>query len=153
MTYRRVGTLEEAAEAVRGLGLRTVIVDVEPLVAFWDTGSDALEAGVARVLAALEVDVVLFATNSLRRCLSYEGYVAKARKPFRLSRYKGLPRPGGVLGDQVATDGLLARRLGFVFLHYCPVLEHVPLGPRLMRGLGKPLRRLLFRSGASFPGG
>ena len=145
MSYRRVATLEEAAEAVRELGLRTVVVDVEPLVAFWDTGSDVLEAGVARVLAALQVERVLFATNSWRECLSYEGYVAKARKPFALSRYRGLPRPGAVLGDQVATDGVLALRLGFTFLHYCPLLERVPLGPRLMRGIGKPLRPLLWR--------
>jgi len=148
MSYRRVGTLEEAAEAVRQLELRTVVVDVEPLVAFWDTGSEVLEAGVARVLAALDVEVVLFATNSWRRCASYEGYVAKARKPFALARYKRLPRPGAVLGDQVATDGVLALRLGFVFLHYCPVLQRVPLRPRLMRGLGKLLRPLLFRSRA-----
>ena len=145
MSYRRVATLEEAAEAIRDLGVRTVVVDVEPLVAFWDTGSEALEDGVARVLAALNTEVVLFATNSWRKCVSYEGYVAKARKPFALARYKRLPRPGAVLGDQVATDGVLALRLGFFFLHYCPLLERVPLGPRLMRGLGKPLRRLLFR--------
>jgi predicted HAD superfamily phosphohydrolase YqeG len=145
MSYRPVSTLEEAAEAVRQLGLRTVVVDVEPLVAYWDTSSEVLEEGVARVLSALEVEAVLFATNSWRKCSSYEGYVCKARKPFGLARYRSLPRPGGVIGDQVATDGVLALRLGFVFLHYCPVLERVPLGPRLMRGLGKPLRPLLFR--------
>ncbi|HZM80665.1 MAG TPA: hypothetical protein VFC19_33500 [Candidatus Limnocylindrales bacterium] len=146
MKYRRVATLEEAAEAVRELELRTVVVDVEPLVALWKTGNDVLEAGVARVLASLEAEVVLFATNSLRECASYESYVAKARKPFALARYKGLPRPGGVIGDQVAIDGVLALRLGFVFIHYCPVLERVPLGPRLMHGIGKTLRPLLFRS-------
>lgn len=146
MRYRRVTTLDDAAVAVRELGLRTVIVDVEPLVAHWKSGSEEIEAGVARVRAALDAEViVVFATNSLRGCLSYEEYIAKAGKPFRLSRYRGLPLPGGVLGDQVATDGLLARRLGFTFLHYCPILDRVPFGPRLMRGLGKPLRALLFR--------
>jgi predicted HAD superfamily phosphohydrolase YqeG len=146
MSYRRVATLEEAAEAVRELRLRTVVVDVEPLVASWDTGSDVLEEGVARVLASLEAEVVIFATNSWRKCVSYDGYVANALKPFALARYRSLPRPGAVIGDQVATDGVLARRLGFVFLHYCPALARVPLGPRLMRELGRPLRRLLFRA-------
>ncbi|HEX6681779.1 MAG TPA: hypothetical protein VF062_03250 [Candidatus Limnocylindrales bacterium] len=147
MRYKRVTTLEDAAAAVRELGLRTIVVDVEPLVAHWESGNAEIESGVARVRAAFDADVVVvFATNSLRGCISYEGYIAKARKPFALSRYRGLPLPGGVLGDQVATDGLLARRLGFVFLHYSPPLDRIPLGPRLMRGLGKPLRPLLFRS-------
>lgn len=53
MSYRRVATLEEAAVAVRELGLRTVVVDVEPLVAFWDTGSEVLEEG--KALAPLAV--------------------------------------------------------------------------------------------------
>jgi len=149
MRYRRVTTLEEAAAAVRELALRTVVVDVEPLVALWRTGSADIEEGVRRVVDALDVEVVLFSTNSVRRCETYEGYIVKAGKPFRLARYRGLPAPGGVIGDQVATDGLLARRLGFVFLHYCPVLERVPLGPRLMRWIGKLLRPLLFRSAST----
>jgi hypothetical protein len=41
-----------------------------------------------------------------------------------------------VIGDQVATDGMLARRLGYTFLHYRPGLERVPviIGPRSRAG-------------------
>jgi hypothetical protein len=59
-------------------------------------------------------------------------YVASAGKPLRTASYRVLPRPGAVIGDQVATDGLLARRLGYTFLHWSPPLTGVPLGPRLM---------------------
>ena len=34
-----------------------------------------------------------------------------------------------VIGDQVATDGLLARRLGYTFLYWSPRLASVPLRP------------------------
>lgn len=50
--------------------------------------------------------------------------------------------------DQVPTDGLLARRLGFTFLHYQPQLTGVPLGPRLMRGLGQLALPLMFHRSA-----
>jgi hypothetical protein len=50
---------------------RTVIFDVEPLVAFWDTDSAALERGIAQLLERLRdltgIEVVVFATNSARR--------------------------------------------------------------------------------------
>jgi hypothetical protein len=50
-----------------------------------------------------------------------------------------------MIGDQVATDGILARRLGYTFLRYCPDLSRAPAGPRLMSELGRPLEALLFR--------
>jgi hypothetical protein len=50
-----------------------------------------------------------------------------------------------VIGDQVATDGLLARRLGYTFLHWSPQLADVPFRPRLMGLLGR-LAQPLFRS-------
>jgi hypothetical protein len=50
-----------------------------------------------------------------------------------------------VIGDQVATDGLLARRLGYTFLHWSPQLAGVPLRPRLMGLLGR-LAQPLFRT-------
>jgi hypothetical protein len=51
-----------------------------------------------------------------------------------------------VVGDQVATDGVLAWRLGYAFVHYTPDIRRVPLGPRLMRQVGRPILPLLFRS-------
>jgi hypothetical protein len=49
-----------------------------------------------------------------------------------------------VVGDQIATDGILARRIGYSFLHLRPPPEHMPAGPRLLSGCGDALRPLLF---------
>lgn len=59
----------------------------------------------------------------------------------------GLPSPGAVVGDQVATDGLLAWRLGYVFLQLVHDRAVVPAGPRLLAVVGLPVRRLLFHKG------
>jgi hypothetical protein len=49
-----------------------------------------------------------------------------------------------VIGDQVATDGILARRLGYTFVLFDPHLTEVPAGPRLMAACGRLVRPLLF---------
>jgi hypothetical protein len=145
------------------LSSRTIILDVEPLVADWDSGPEALDAGIAQVLSAVaaypELLVVCFATNSARRPSAVPApgtaggprvvYLASARKPLVTAPYRDFPRPGVVIGDQVATDGILSRRLGFTFLHYCPDLAHAPAGPRLLNELGRPLQPLLFTGRSS----
>jgi len=70
--------------------------------------------------------------------------LASAGKPLRTAPYLGFPRPGMVIGDQVATDGILARRLGYAFVLVDPELTGVPLGPRLMGAGGRLVRPLLF---------
>ena len=57
--------------------------------------------------------------------------------------YRGFPLPGVVIGDQVATDGILARRLGYAFVLHRPP-GRIPAGPRLMNRLGQLVRPLLF---------
>ena len=51
------------------LSARTMIFDVEPLVAYWDGGQEALDQGITRVLSEVAVlpavQVLCFATNSL----------------------------------------------------------------------------------------
>ena len=53
------------------LSARTMIFDVEPLVAYWDGGQEALDQGITRVLSEVAVlpavQVLCFATNSSRR--------------------------------------------------------------------------------------
>jgi hypothetical protein len=49
-----------------------------------------------------------------------------------------------VIGDQVATDGILARRIGYTFVLFNPQLAAVPAGPRLMGAAGRIMRPLLF---------
>jgi predicted HAD superfamily phosphohydrolase YqeG len=95
--------------------------------------------------------VVCFATNSLRRPSVVPSqaavqvvYLASAGKPVQTAAYRHFPRPGMVIGDQVATDGILARRLGYAFLLFDPQLTGVPPGPRLMGAWGRLVRPLLF---------
>jgi len=97
------------------------------------------------------VQVVCFATNSLRRPTAVPSggavqvvYLASANKPVQTMAYRHFPRPGMVIGDQVATDGILARRLGYEFLLFDPQLTGVPAGPRLMGAWGRLVRPLLF---------
>jgi hypothetical protein len=158
VTYERFADVPDLLRRARELSSRTIILDIEPLVAYWDTGQEALDAGIAAILGEIGADshvsVVCFATNSDRRPSAGCGapgargprvvYLASAWKPFWIAPYRDFPRPGVVLGDQVATDGILARRLGYSFLHYWPDLAHVPPGPRLMHQLGRPLQPLLF---------
>ena len=67
-----------------------------------------------------------------------------AGKPLRTAAYRRFPRPGMVIGDQVATDGILARRLGYAFVLFDPQPGGVPQGPRLMGAGGRLVRPLLF---------
>jgi hypothetical protein len=97
------------------------------------------------------VQLVCFSTNSFRHPsapLAGDGarveYVATAGKPLRTGYYRDFPRPGVVIGDQLATDGALARRLGYAFLHYQPDLGSLPPGPRVMDWAGRLVRPLLF---------
>jgi len=152
--YERLAGLDEALDRVQQLSVQTVIFDIEPLVAHWDSGQEALDQGVAHVLTRADavpgLKVVCFATNSLRRPSSVMPstkvravYLAAAGKPLRTSPYLGFLRPGAVIGDQVATDGILARRLGYTYLE-CPPPDHMPLGPRMMHGLGSLVGPLVF---------
>lgn len=140
---------------VRQLSAKTVIFDVEPLVASWGSDQEALDHGVAlaldQVAAIAGVLAVCFATNSARHPSAIPDipaiqvvYLASARKPLRTRPYQHLPRPGVVIGDQVVTDGILARRLGYAFLHYRPPAHAVPLGPLLLSGLGQLVRPIVF---------
>lgn len=153
--YERAASLEAALSYVEELSARTVIFDIEPLVAYWDSGQDALERGVAllvlRASQLPEVQVVCFATNATRRLRAVPGsagvrvvYLASAGKPLRIAPYRNFPRPGVVVGDQIATDGLLARRLGYAFVQYRPPLDEMPAGPRLLRQLGRLVRPVAF---------
>lgn len=154
--YERAASLGDVSRQVRALSARTMILDVEPLVAYWDSGRAELDQGIARVLGEVAavpgLQVVCFATNSLRRPSALPdqphvrvSYLPSAGKPLRTAPYLSFPRPGVVVGDQLATDGVLALRLGYAFVLYGPQVGTVPLRPRLMGACGQVLRPLLFR--------
>jgi predicted HAD superfamily phosphohydrolase YqeG len=153
--YDRLATLDEMLRRAEELSPKTLVFDVEPLVADWDSGQKALDEGLKSVLARARaipgVQVVCFATNSLRRPsapLTGAGvraeYLAAAGKPLRTAYYRGFPRPGVVIGDQLATDGALAWRLGYAFLQYHSHQLRLPAGPRVMDWAGHLIRPLLF---------
>jgi predicted HAD superfamily phosphohydrolase YqeG len=153
--YQQFTDVAELPRLVAALGARTLVFDVEPLVTTWDGTPEALDRGIDQVvdLAATipGVRVVCFATNSARRPSVLPRvpgvdvtYIVSASKPVRLAQYERLPRPGVVVGDQVMTDGLLARRLGYGFLHYRPA-QRAPAGPRVLDGIGQLARPLVFR--------
>lgn len=140
---------------VTALAAKTVIFDVEPLVADWDSGQEVLDRGIARVVDQLTAIpgllLVCFATNSSRqpsvvpqRPGVQVQYVTSACKPLRIVPYQDFPRPGVVIGDQVLTDGLLARRLGYTFLHYSLPPAAMPPGPRALSRAGGLVRPVLF---------
>jgi predicted HAD superfamily phosphohydrolase YqeG len=158
--YEQLTELRGVLARARELSVRTMIFDVEPLVAWWDSGQQALDRGIAAIVADLdevpELQVLVFSTNSARKPSVIPAapgvrvrYLASAGKPLRTAPYRGLPRPGAVIGDQVPTDGLLAYRLGFTFLHWNPRLAGVPLGPRLMGVLGRLAQPVFFRRSAA----
>ncbi len=160
--YARSSRLDDLLACPRELAVETIIIDVEPLVAPRHGGQEPLDRGVARVLGQVRqipsVRVVVFATNSARRPSAVppgDGvqvrYLASAAKPLRTAPYRDLPRPGAVIGDQLPTDGLLAYRLGYTFLHYAPHLTGVPGGPRLVHRWGQLIRPVLFRRPACPP--
>jgi len=163
--YERVTSLAELFARVAELEVKTLVFDIEPLVAPWNGGQQGLDRGVAEILdwaaAVPSVRAVVFSTNSSRRPSVFPPappaaptppgrqveYLASAAKPLRIGPYRDYPRPGAVIGDQLPTDGILAYRLGYLFLHFDPPYDDVPLGPRLMHRWGRVVRPVLFGRG------
>jgi predicted HAD superfamily phosphohydrolase YqeG len=153
--FLQASGLDDVVRQAGELSARTMVFDVEPLVADWDGGQDALDQGVVRVLSEVAavptLQVLCFATNSARRPSAIPSepgvqvvYLASAGKPFRTAPYRDFPRPGMIIGDQIPTDGILASRLGYTFVLVNPEAVDIPAGPRLMRAGGRLVRPLLF---------
>src|SRR6516165_219394 len=96
--YDRLATLDEVLRRAGELSPKTLVFDVEPLVAPWDSGQDALDQGVASVLAR----------NGVRA-----EYLGVAGNPLGTEYYRAFPRPDVVIGDELATHGALGRRIGY----------------------------------------
>jgi len=140
--------------ALNELGPKCALVDIEPLVAAWASGPDALSSGIIETVEALakvkSVRRIAFLTNSRRRLdvmpasvASVElSYTARAMKPWKVRELRGLPKPLVVVGDQVLTDGLLAFRLDADFVLVCSI--SAPWWPRLQAWAGKYLLPYIF---------
>ena len=70
-SYEQLTELRDVLARARELSVRTMIFDVEPLVAWWDSGQESLDRGMAAVVSELgelpDLRAVVFATNSARR--------------------------------------------------------------------------------------
>jgi hypothetical protein len=68
-SYLSAATVAEVIDHLGRLRARTIVFDLEPLVAFWDTDHTVVAAGIADVLDQLQgmgLEQIVFATNSTR---------------------------------------------------------------------------------------
>lgn len=137
----QVSDVMEALSLCVAGGMRAVL-DLDATLVPTGTTSEAYLPPPGVLTAALCVDAVIV-TN--RRDVPAELWgipvVAHAGKPWTpRSRLPLSPRPSTVIGDQLLTDGLLARRLGATFIRVLPLGEHPrPWRTRLSDGLLNPL--------------
>jgi hypothetical protein len=104
VVYERPTDMDGIVDYIRSLSAKTVL-DVEPLVAIWDSDQESLVRGVTGILDRLAAEAasvleVAFATNSRRhlpampeRSALHVFYLATAGKPLRTAPYRQLPRP------------------------------------------------------------
>lgn len=128
----------------------TLILDAEPLLIAWDApdGSWRLDLpALVDTVRASGVRSLLIVTNSRRTFPGLDPslancFVTRAWKPWTSRRRLNLmPRGdrGVVCGDVSLTDGLLAARLGYTFVHL--ELQDRPLWPRIQDRCGLWLTR------------
>lgn len=148
---------ESWAAVVRDLAPSAVAVDVEPLLVDWADPGMVPATAVARAVLDLELvaslAVVVFATNSHRTAPGLPdsrlqvSWVSRAHKPWARTRLRRLhPGPWVVVGDQVVTDGWLARRLDGVFVRVVHPPELViPRWPSLQAAVAGRVLQPWFR--------
>lgn len=127
----------------RALNPTILIVDVEPLLAPWRTDRKRLMIGLDLLSRAFDHEVrVIVATNSRRTVPPNHvpdgiTYVSRARKPWRADWWPERRDGIVVIGDIPIIDGLLAWRLGALFVQVECGPGRVPLWPRLLVGLSR----------------
>ncbi|GAA2809934.1 hypothetical protein GCM10010522_29770 [Kribbella solani] len=161
--YVRSST-EDAISTCLGLRPAVLILDAEPLLIDWSAPDGAWNSRWHEVLSrAVDqgVGAVVVVTNSRRdlsgliQPLPDRGtsvrLVRRARKPWTTRRTLGLSAAAGsgvVCGDVSLTDGLLATRLGFTFVHV--QAEDPPPLARLQNRCGRLLALVV--GSRQFPG-
>lgn len=134
-------------EALRARGIRALIVDLDNTLVPWGgrETDEALRAWVQRVRAA-GVEPCIVSNNSRRRVdevadpLGVPSVPAAAkprRRAFRraMERLGATPSETAVLGDQLFTDVLGAKRLGLYTILVVPMSEHELWWTRQVRRL------------------
>jgi predicted HAD superfamily phosphohydrolase YqeG len=102
-------------------------------------------AAIERFTAHPNVARIVVLTNGPDR--GVPSMIHRGNKPWTTRRRLGLDRGDRVwvVGDQILTDGILARRLGATFVHLAIDVTDEDPRQAIMRRIGRWLRHLLFR--------
>ena len=69
--YEQSAELDDVLDRAGKLAARALIIDIEPLVSWWDSSQESLDRGVQMITGKVStlptVRVLVFATNSVRR--------------------------------------------------------------------------------------
>lgn len=152
-------TVRDALALADELG-DVVVLDVENTLTGYKPTFDEYEAALRRVIDVVQRGTALrrvFVVSNARVPVSALGggdvkvtVVGRARKPWielpPLRRYRDELAGATVCGDQLVTDGMLARRLGGAFVELRAAFPRQPRGeepawPRLLRSVGERLVR------------
>ena len=147
-----VGDLDEVLGLVStGPDGLVLVFDVDGTIVPQGAPDDAYRKRVGEVIrrfeSAANVSRVRVITNGLDR--GVPGVISQVGKPWVGRGRLGLSRHDEVwvIGDQVISDGLLARRLGARFIQLVVSVEVEPAAQARMRRWGRLVRPLILRSG------
>jgi predicted HAD superfamily phosphohydrolase YqeG len=143
--------LEEALDAATGP--LVVVFDIDNTLVPQGAAPEVVARGVAKTRSRFEAvanvaDVIVLTNGALRGAT---GVIAGGNKPWTTRRRLGLS--GGeavwVVGDQVLTDGILARRLDGTFVRLVCAPGHESRPQAVLRWVGELAKPLLFRPAQS----
>ena len=144
------GGLDDVENLLIGIGGQvTRIFDVDGTVVRQGAPPDEFTHAVNRAIGLLEdlqqVDRAIPLTNGAER--GVPRLVSRGNKPWTTRRRLGISRTDRVVvvGDQVLTDGVLARRLAIAFIHLVIDDRKEPPAQVRLRRRGRWFERLLFK--------
>ncbi len=142
--------LSDVAAMLNDIGDRvTLIFDVDGTVARHGAQADEFARAVNSAIDYLEshplVDRAIALTNGAER--GVPRIVSRGNKPWTTRRRLGIAGVDRlvVVGDQVLTDGILAWRLGGLFIHLVADDHEEPPAQARLRRRGRWLEPLLFK--------
>lgn len=141
-------------ELFRQNSIKCVLVDIDNTL----TGDCSFEIGDGvlkwvKTAKSLGLHLVAISNNSRERVVKFSEsigleYVFDAKKPStakikEISKAKGFDfKEMAVIGDQIFTDILLAKRMGTISILVNPMGKDIPLGVKIKRIFERPFRRV-----------
>ncbi|MER7245642.1 hypothetical protein [Kribbella sp. NPDC000426] len=151
-------TPESALDVCLSYRPEVLVLDAEPLLIDWQVPDGHWHVSLADLVSRARaggVRTLLVVTNSRRAFPGLDraltgNLITRAWKPWTSRRRLNLMHngaPGVVCGDVALTDGLLAVRLGYTFVHL--QVADRPLYPRVQDRIGHWLTRRAFAHDSS----